>query len=1371
MADVPPPSLSELMRMVAELQQANQRMADENQIMAAQIAELNHARIEHNDTHRQQAEDEEHQSQPTHVSETARHEGQQPEDEKEESEDPVGPFIEEVMNFELPKRFTLPLTLTPYDGLGDPRKFLKKFRSIMIVNGSISRFHQLAKLFEEHFAGSAIYLHDSDYLNTIKQGPNESLKEYMTRFTKVAISIPDLHPEVHLHAIKSGLRPGKFQETIAVAKPKILAEFREKAKGQIDIEELRQARKSDKSHFREEDKNSIVKKSFKLTPRFDSYTQFNTKREDIIKEILNSKLIKPPRKAGTYQDAKNVDKSKYCAFHQKHGHNTDDCVVAKDLLERLARQGHLDKYIGGHIQKRGPSSTTNDLFEQHREKEKASSSQYERPRGIINCISGGYAGGGYTNSARKRSFRAICSVEGPKQDVAITNPQPEVTFTQADFNSNIQNLDDPVVITLQIWDLLVKKVLLDPGSSVDVLFYSTFQKMKLSDNVLQSTGGDLVGFSGERVPILGSVWLQTTLGEQPLSKTNDIQYLVVDCFNPYNIILGRPFLNKFGAIVSTVHLCVKFPLQENQVGTIHGDHKEARQCYNISMKFQNRSTQQVNNVGLNQKEHTLAELDPRADFLDRPKPSDDLQKVYFNNNPNKFTYVGTSLNASELQAITTFLQEHADLFAWTPSDMPGIDPHIISHKLAINSAVRPVQQKKRKLGEEKRRASLEETQKLINAEFIKEIRFTTWLANVNAGATYQRLMDKVFAKQIGRNIEVYVDDMVAKMKTGHNHISDLTEIFGQIRQYNMRLNPEKCAFAVQGGKFLGFLLTCRGIEANPDKCRAVLDMASPKTVKEVQRLTGRLAALSRFIELSEFDIRYQSRGPIKSQFLADFIAEFTTPSEEDHTKQWILYVDGSSNNGGCGAGIRLEAEDGFILEHSIHLAFKASNNQSEYEALLAGLRLCLDLQISTIKVYCDYLLVVQQLKDWRDNFIHYLQIGNIPEGVENDKRFRRQASSFTILNGTLYRRGYTRPLLKCLNKSEADIALAETHEGICGTHTGAQSLASKILRAGFFWPTLKQDSQQKIRSCQNCQRHAPLIHIPAEQMHHSEISWPFNQWSLDILGPFPTAPGQVKFLIVGIDYFSKWVEAQPLARITSQQMISFIWKNIICRFGIPQHITTDNGRQFADQKFQSFLQNLKINQHFASVEHPQTNGLAEAANKVILHALKKKLDDAKGLWAELIPEVLWGYNTTPQTSTKETPFRLVYGSEAMIPLEISQNSIRTCINNQDEARRSELDIIEEIRDIAALKQRAAQQAIARQYNKSVRSRSFVKGDLVLRKTETARKPPTHGKLVANWDGPYRISKVLGQGAYKLESLDGKLMPNTWNVSSLKKFYS
>ncbi|XP_052118863.1 uncharacterized protein LOC110272923 [Arachis duranensis] len=637
-------------------------------------------------------------------------------------------------------------------------------------------------------------------------------------------------------------------------------------------------------------------------PRYESYTQFNTKRDDIIKEILNSKLIKPPRKAGSYPEPKNIDKSKYCTFHKKYGHTTDECVIAKDLLERLARQGHLDKFISGHIQKRAVPTTEQPLVGQSssaKDKEKAPA----QPRGIINCISGGYAGGGNTSSARKRTYRAMLALADTTHNPQQAQELPEVTFRSTDFICKDANLDDPVVISIQLGDLIVRKVLLDSGSSADVLFFTTFEKMKLSTNILQPFIGDLVGFSGERVPVMGSVWLQTTLGEQPLSKTQDIQFLVVDCFSPYNLILGRPFLNKFAAIVSTVHLCVKFPVQDKVIATVHGDLQEARHCYNASLKPIKRAAErQINSIHADQP--TLAELDPRADVEDRPMPNEDLTKT-------------------ECRPLRM-----------DPADMPGIDPSVITHKLAINPAARPVSQKKRNLGVEKRLASMTEAKKLIDAQFIREIRFTTWLANVvmvrksngkwrmcvdftdlnkacpkdayplpcidtlvdnscgygalsfmdaysgynqilmhpsdqektafiteygnycynvmpfglkNAGATYQRLMNRVFEQQIGRNIEVYVDDMVAKTKTGKSHIADLTEIFGQIRAYNMRLNPEKCAFGVRGGKFLGFILTSRGMEANPEKCKAVLDMNSPTTIKEVQRLTGRLAALSRFL--------------------------------------------------------------------------------------------------------------------------------------------------------------------------------------------------------------------------------------------------------------------------------------------------------------------------------------------------------------------------------------------------------------------------------------------------------------------------------------------------------------------------------------------
>nr|KYP73760.1 Retrovirus-related Pol polyprotein from transposon opus [Cajanus cajan] len=105
-------------------------------------------------------------------------------------------------------------------------------------------------------------------------------------------------------------------------------------------------------------------------------------------------------------------------------------------------------------------------------------------------------------------------------------------------------------------------------------------------------------------------------------------------------------------------------------------------------------------------------------------------------------------------------------------------------------------------------------------------------------ATYQRLMDKVFHQQIGCNMEVYVDDMVVKTTLAADHAAELAEVFGQIRRHNMRLNPEKCVFGVQGGKFLSFMITSRGIEANPEKCKAIIQMQSPQTVKDVQCLEG-----------------------------------------------------------------------------------------------------------------------------------------------------------------------------------------------------------------------------------------------------------------------------------------------------------------------------------------------------------------------------------------------------------------------------------------------------------------------------------------------------------------------------------------------------
>ncbi|XP_016164607.1 uncharacterized protein LOC107607142 [Arachis ipaensis] len=497
--------------------------------------------------------------------------------------------------------------------------------------------------------------HKEHYLSTIKQGQHESLKEYMMRFTEAAMQIPDLNLEVQLHAIKSGLHPGKFQEAIAVAKPKTLEEFREKAQGQIEIEELREARRSEKPMKKEEERphrpiSKDSRKPFKLAPKFDTYTKFNTKREDIIKEILHNKLIKPPVRAGSYQDQKYVDKSKHCAFHQKFGHTTDECIVAKYLLERLARQGLLDKYISSRKQR----DTEREAERDSRHK------QVETPpsKRIINYISGGFAGGGTTTSARKRSYREMMTMEGSRLERQASSPTSRIDFSTADLKTTYPNLDDPVVISIHMGELTVKKVLLDLGSSADVLFYSTFKKMHFNDNALQPSPRELVGFSGEKVSVSGYIWLRTTFGEPPHTKTLDIQFLVVDCPSPYNIILGRPSLNTFGAIVSTVHLCVKFPLQDNTVGTVYADHKKARQCYNASLKTVTKDeTPRIHTVYNSEHIPTLAELDPRNDNS-RPTPTDDLEQVKIGHD-EKFTNIGSAFIAGQKADLITILRINA----------------------------------------------------------------------------------------------------------------------------------------------------------------------------------------------------------------------------------------------------------------------------------------------------------------------------------------------------------------------------------------------------------------------------------------------------------------------------------------------------------------------------------------------------------------------------------------------------------------------------------------------------------------------------------------------------------------------------------------
>jgi len=165
---------------------------------------------------------------------------------------------------------------------------------------------------------------------------------------------------------------------------------------------------------------------------------------------------------------------------------------------------------------------------------------------------------------------------------------------------------------------------------------------------------------------------------------------------------------------------------------------------------------------------------------------------------------------------------------------------------------------------------------------------------------------------------------------------------------------------------------------------------------------------------------------------------------------------------------------------------------------------------------------------------------------------------------------------------------------------------------------------------------------------------------MDLVGLMPTAQGGNKFAVVAIKYFTRWIEAKPLATITSETIKKFFWQNIVCRFGVPSLLTVDNGKQFDSDNFKEFCHHIGTKIAFASVYHPESNGAVERANRIIFSAISKTLLNLrKGKWVDELPRVVWSHNTTISRTTGFTLFKLLYGEEAMLPEEIKHQSLRS----------------------------------------------------------------------------------------------------------------
>jgi hypothetical protein len=241
-----------------------------------------------------------------------------------------------------------------------------------------------------------------------------------------------------------------------------------------------------------------------------------------------------------------------------------------------------------------------------------------------------------------------------------------------------------------------------------------------------------------------------------------------------------------------------------------------------------------------------------------------------------------------------------------------------------------------------------------------------------------------------------------------------------------------------------------------------------------------------------------------------------------------------------------------------------------------------------------------------------------------------------------------------------------------------------------------------------------------------------QRWGLDLLGPLPPAQGNLRYVVVAVEYFSKWIEAKPLATITSVTVQNFFWQNIVYRFGVPKAITVDNGTQFDAEAFKEFCDQIGTKIHFASVRHPESNGLVERANGIIMTGIMKLIfNQHRGKWPDELIKVV-----TVSRSTGFTPFKLLFGDEAITPKEAKVGSIRTAASAEDEVDyHMAKDTIEGTRLQAVENINKYQAETIKWRDRKVRLEIIKPEHLVLWRVAN---PDTVGKLQLKWEGPFLV---------------------------------
>ncbi|GJU91879.1 reverse transcriptase domain-containing protein [Tanacetum coccineum] len=390
--------------------------------------------------------------------------------------------------------------------------------------------------------------------------------------------------------------------------------------------------------------------------------------------------------------------------------------------------------------------------------------------------------------------------------------------------------------------------------------------------------------------------------------------------------------------------------------------------------------------------------------------------------------------------------------------------------------------------------------------------------------------------------------------------------------------------------------------------------------------------------------------------------------------------------------------------------------------------------------------------------------------TQQKKKFFKDVKHYFWDDPYLFRICADQIIRRCVFGQEALEILKACHEGPTGGHHSANITAQKVFDAGFFWPTIYQDAHSMIKSCDACQRQGKISHRDEMPQNAIQVCEIFDVWGIDFMGPFPSSRGN-KYILVAVDYLSKWVEAKALPTNDARVVVKFL-KSLFSRFGAPRAIISDRGTHFCNDKFDKVMSKYGVTHRLSTAYHPQTSGQVEVTNRGLKRILERTVGENRASWSDKLDDALWAFRTAYKTPIGCTPYKLVYGKSCHLPVELEHKAYWALkhanfdLKTAGDHRKLQLNELNELRDQAYENSLIYKEKTKKLHDSKIKNRIFNVGDQVL--LFNSRLKIFSGKLKSRWSGPFTITEVFPYGTAKLSHPDGSNFKV--NCHRLKHYY-